>query len=42
MNIKVKKLWKEEQEDFVFGKLIKDAVDQGEAKVTASLEVSAL
>ena len=35
MNINVQKLSKEEQEDFVFGKLIKEAVAQGEAKPSA-------
>ncbi len=37
MNIRVMTLSKEEQEDFVFGNLIKDAVRQGEAK-PASIE----
>lgn len=32
MNIAVKALSKEEQEDFIFGNLIKAAVKQGEAK----------
>jgi hypothetical protein len=32
MNIRVMTLTKEEQEDFIFGTLIKDAVRQGEAK----------
>ncbi|MBS1622876.1 MAG: hypothetical protein JST83_02580 [Bacteroidetes bacterium] len=32
MNIAVQKLSKEEQEEFVFGKLIKEAVKSGEAK----------
>ncbi len=35
MNIKITKLSKEQQEDFVFGKLIKDAVKQGEAKASS-------
>ena len=35
MNIRVMTLSREEQEDFVFGKLIKDAVKQGEAKSSA-------
>ena len=35
MNIRITKLSKEEQEDFVFGKLIKDAVKQGEAKASS-------
>ncbi len=37
MNIAAKKLSIEEQEDFVFGKLIKKAVEQGEAK-SSSIE----
>jgi len=32
MNIRVMTLSKDEQEDFVFGNLVKDAVKQGEAK----------
>jgi hypothetical protein len=32
MNISVTTLSKEEQEDFIFGKLIKEAVKEGEAK----------
>lgn len=35
MNIQVKQLSKQEQEDFVFGNLIKEAVKQGEAKRTS-------
>jgi len=32
MNVQVETLSKEEQEDFTFGKLIKDAVKKGAAK----------
>lgn len=36
MNIKVMKLSQQEHEDFVFWKLIKDSVKQGEAKAFSS------
>ena len=32
MNIRVTRLSKEEQEDFILGELIKEAVEKGEAK----------
>jgi hypothetical protein len=35
MNISFQKLSKDEQEDFVFGKLIKEAVKEGEAKAAS-------
>jgi hypothetical protein len=35
MNIKVAKLSQQRQEDFVFGRLIKDAVKQGEVKASS-------
>lgn len=35
MNIHVTKLSKEEQEDFILGKLIKEAVEKGEAKLSS-------
>lgn len=35
MNVKVSSLSKEEQEDFVLGNLIKEAVKKGEAKKTS-------
>ena len=41
MNIKVMKLSQEEQEDFVFGKLIKDSVKQGEAKASSIKKIIA-
>ncbi|HMO61219.1 MAG TPA: hypothetical protein PKC39_01315 [Ferruginibacter sp.] len=39
MNISVMALSKEEQEDFVFGKLIKAAVKQGEAKPSSIAKI---
>jgi hypothetical protein len=35
MNIRVTRLSKEEQEDFILGKLIKEAVEKGEAKLSS-------
>jgi hypothetical protein len=35
MNIQVTRLSKEEQEDFILGKLIKEAVEKGEAKLSS-------
>jgi hypothetical protein len=35
MNIAVRSLTKEEQEDFIFGNLIKAAVNEGEAKASS-------
>ncbi len=39
MNINFQRLSSEEQEDFVFGKLIKQAVKEGEAKSSAIQKV---